>query len=104
MTFALPLTPPHWIEETFILIRAEFQSFAINSRTKHFANEYLAYIQDTYTSGSFETVETGFHWNIYNRLEEGQMTNNPSEAGSNRLASRMGAPHPGYYHFLTDPV
>ena len=50
-------------------------------------------------SGSFGTVETGFHWNFYNRLEEGQMTNNPSEGGNNRLASRMGAPHPGFYHF-----
>ena len=27
------------------------------------------------------------------------MTNNPSEGGNNRLASRMGAPHPGFYHF-----
>ena len=27
------------------------------------------------------------------------MTNNLSEGGNNRLASRMGAPHPGFYHF-----
>ena len=80
MTFALPLAPPQRIEEAFTLIRAEIPSFAINPRTEHFANEYLIYIQDTYMSASFGTAEAGLHWNFYNRLEEGQMTNNPSDA------------------------
>lgn len=51
--------------------------------------------------GSFGSAATGFHWNFYDRLEEGQLTNNPSEGANNRLATRMGASHPGFYHFCT---
>ena len=97
MTFDLPLKQPHWREETFTLFRAEIPSFSIHPRTEHFANEYLAYVQDNYMSGSFGIVKTDFHWNFYNRLDKGQMTNNISEGGNNRLASRMGAPHSGFY-------
>ena len=54
MTFALPLTQLHRIEETFTLFRADIPSFFIHPRTEHFANEYLASVQDTYMSGILE--------------------------------------------------
>ena len=50
-------------------------------------------------SGSYGTMATGFEWNFYETMEEGHMTNNPSEGANNRLASRSGTAHPGFYQF-----
>ena len=101
MSFSISLTPHNRIQEAFELMRAEIPSFAINPRTENFANEYLAYIEATYMGGAFGSEATGYHWNFYDRLEEGQLTNNPSEGANNRLATRMGGPHPGFYHFCS---
>ena len=52
-------------------------------------------------SGNFGTTETGFEWNFYDTMEQGHMTNNPSEGANNRLASRSGTAHPGFYQFCS---
>ena len=101
MTFALAVAPPSRIQEALELARAEIPSFAISPRTENFANEYMDYIEATYMGGAFGNNEAGYHWNFYDRLEEGQLTNNPSEGANNRLAQRMGVAHPGIYHFCS---
>ena len=35
-------------------------------------------------SGSYGTAATGFEWNFYNTMEEGHMTNNPSEGAKQK--------------------
>ena len=62
-------------------------------------NLLVSIVPDTYMSGSYGTAATGFEWNFYNTMEEGHMTNNPSEGANNRLASRCGTAHPGFYQF-----
>ena len=99
MTFALPLTPPDRIEEAFQLLDDEINNMAVNPSVETFSRQYLQYIRDTYMSGSFGTQSQGFEWNFYNTIEEGQMTNNPSEGQNHRLAFRVGKSHPGFYEF-----
>jgi hypothetical protein len=98
MCFALPLCPPDRIEEALQLIHDEIEGFATNPRTEQFGNDMIAYIRRVYMGGSFGTVGH-FEWNFYNRLEEGQFTNNPSEGYNNRLSSRCRTSHPGFYQF-----
>ena len=100
-TFSFPVCPPNRIQEALELCRNEIPNFANNPRTENFAHEYLAYIEATYMGGAFGSAATGYQWNFYDRLEEGQLTNNPSEGGNHRLATRMGVPHPGFYHFCS---
>ena len=34
---------------------------------------------------------------MFDRLEDGHLTNNPCEGGNNRLRKRVGVDHPGFY-------
>ena len=98
MCFALPLCPPDRIEEALQLIHDEIEGFATNPRTEQFGIDMIAYIRRIYMGGSFGTAGH-FDWNFYDRLEEGQFTNNPSEGYNNRLSSRCRTSHPGFYQF-----
>ena len=50
-----------------------------------FAEEYLNYIRATYMNGNYSTATEGFEWNVYDDIEQGFLTNNPSEGANNRL-------------------
>ena len=97
MGFALPLCPPHRIEEAIELMRAEVADMSPTAIL--FAEEYIAYIQQTYMSGSYGSEEEGWEWNAYERVEDGFLTNNPSEGANNRLIKRARSDHPGFYRF-----
>ena len=64
-----------------------------------FAEEYIAYIRETYMSGRYGNELEGYEWNAYERIPDGFLTNNPSEGANNRLFSRAGTIHPGIYRF-----
>ena len=97
MAFALPLCPPSRIEEALALMTAEVVD--MTEEAKIFAEEFIAYIRNTYMSGVFGNLVDGFEWNAYDRVEEGFLTNNPSEGANNRLFKRAKNPHPGVYKF-----
>ena len=71
----------------------------MTEEAKIFAEEFIAYIRNTYMSGVFGNLVDGFEWNAYDRVEEGFLTNNPSEGANNRLFKRAKNPHPGVYKF-----
>ena len=98
MCFALPLCPPDRIEEAMTLIASEIPTFATSPRIEQFGHQFLAYIRNTYMGGNFGT-DGNYQWNFYDRLEEGQQTNNPSEGYNYRLATRCKTSHPGFYQF-----
>ena len=100
MCFALPLCPQDRIEEALQLIEDEIESFATNPRTEQFGNDMIQYIRRVYMGGNFGTAGN-FEWNFYDRLEEGQFTNNPSEGYNHRLSSRCRTSHPGIYQFTS---
>ena len=97
MGFALPLCPPTRIQEALELMRTEVADMSAD--VVAFAEEYLAYIQQTYMSGSYGNQVDGWEWNAYERVEEGFLTNNPSEGANNRLIKRARTDHPGFYRF-----
>ena len=94
---ALPLCPPHRIEEAFELMRQEVAN--MSPAVDAFAEEYLDYIRATYMNGNYGTATDGFEWNVYDDVEQGFLTNNPSEGANNRLRTRAGVDHPGIYRF-----
>ena len=49
--------------------------------------------------GGNSGTDGNYEWNFYDRLEEGQQTNNPSEGYNYRLATRCQTSHPGFYQF-----
>ena len=100
MCFALPLCPPTRIEEALQLIEDEIESFATNPRTEQFGHDMIQYIRRVYMGGNFGSAGH-FEWNFYDRLEEGQFTNNPSEGYNHRLSSRCRTSHPGIYQFTS---
>ena len=97
MSMALPLCPPHRIEEAFELMRQEVAN--MSPAVDAFAEEYLDYIRATYMNGNYGTATDGFEWNVYDDVEQGFLTNNPSEGANNRLRTRAGVDHPGIYRF-----
>ena len=97
MSMALPLCPPHRIEEAFELMRQEVAN--MSPAIDAFAEEYLDYIRATYMSGNYGTATDGFEWNMYGDIEQGFLTNNPSEGANNRLRTRARVDHPGIYRF-----
>ena len=97
MSFGLPLCPPDRIEEAFQLMLVEVAG--MSARIDAFAEEYIAYIRQTYMSGSYGNENEGYEWNAYERITEGFLTNNPSEGANNRLFTRAGTIHPGIYRF-----
>ena len=99
MTFALPLCPPNRIEEAFVLMEQEIENMPGSPSVEAFSRQYLQYIRNYYMSGNFGSQATGYEWNFYNTMDEGQMTNNPSEGQNNRIATRVGKKHPGFYEF-----
>ena len=64
-----------------------------------FAEEYLNYIRATYMNGNYGTATEGFEWSMYDNVEQGFLTNNPSEGANNRLRTRARVDHPGIYRF-----
>ena len=100
MCFALPLCPQARIEEALQLIEDEIVGFATNPRTEQFGHDMIQYIRRVYMGGNFGTAGN-FEWNFYDRLEEGQFTNNPSEGYNHRLSSRCRTCHPGIYQFTS---
>ena len=97
MSMALPLCPPHRIEEAFELMRQEVAN--MSPAVDAFAEEYLNYIRATYMNGNYGTATEGFEWNVYDDIEQGFLTNNPSEGANNRLRTRARVDHPGIYRF-----
>ena len=100
MCFSLPLCPPTRIEEALQLIKDEIESFATNSRTEQFGHDMIQDIRRVYMGSNFGSAGH-FEWNFYDRLEEGQFTNNPSEGYNHRLGSRCRTSHPGIYQFTS---
>ena len=86
MSMALPLCPPHRIKEAFKLMRQEVAN--MSPAVDAFAEEYLDYIRATYMNGNYGTATDGFEWNVYDDIEQGFLTNNPSEGAHNRLRTR----------------
>ena len=97
MSFGLPLCPPDRIEEALGLMMVEVAN--ISPAIDAFAEDYIAYIRQTYMSGSYGNEQEGYEWNAYERIPDGFLTNNPSEGANNRLCLRCGTIHPGIYRF-----
>lgn len=97
MSMALPLCPSNRIEEAFELIQLEVAN--MSPAVAAFAEEYLNYIRATYMNGNYSTATEGFEWNVYDDIEQGFLTNNPSEGANNRLRTRARVDHPGIYRF-----
>ena len=97
MSMGLPLCPPNRIEEAFELIQLEVAN--MSPAVAAFAEEYLNYIRATYMNGNYSTATEGFEWNVYDDIEQGFLTNNPSEGANNRLRTRARVDHPGIYRF-----
>ena len=57
----------------------------------------LPLCRNHYIEGSFGNERDGWEWNVFDRLEDGHLTNNPCEGGNNRLRKRVGVDHPGFY-------
>ena len=64
-----------------------------------FAEEFIGYIRSTYMNGAFGNEDDGWEWNAFERVEDGFLTNNPSEGANNRLRKRARTDHPGFYRF-----
>ena len=97
MSFGLPLCPPDRIEEALELMMVEVAN--MSPAIDAFAEDYIAYIRQTYMSGSYGNEQDGYEWNAYERIPDGFLTNNPSEGANNRLCLRCGTIHPGIYRF-----
>ena len=54
-----------------------------------------------YINGAFGSLQAGWEWNAFDRLEGGHLTNNNAEAGNKRLQERVGKDHPGFYRLAT---
>ena len=54
-----------------------------------------------YINGAFESLQAGWEWNAFDRLEDGHLTNKNAKAGNKRLQERVGKDHPGFYRLAT---
>ena len=50
-----------------------------------------------YINDAFGSLQAGWEWNAFDRLEDGHITNINAEAGNKRLQERVGKDHPGFY-------
>ena len=78
-------------------MRAEVQDMSPD--VIRFAEDFIAYIQQTYMRGNYGNEADGWEWNAYERVQDGFLTNNPSEGANNRLRKRARTDHPGFYRF-----
>ena len=96
MLLALPMIPPARMNEYLQLLESEIEHLGSPS-AQAFGHDVLAYIRNHYIEGSFGNEHDGWEWNVFDRLEDGHLTNNPCEGGNNRLRKRVGVDHPGFY-------
>ena len=54
-----------------------------------------------YINGAFGSLQAGWEWNAFDRLEDGHLTNINAEASNERLQERVGKDHPGFYCLAT---
>ena len=55
-----------------------------------------------YIEGSFGNEHDGCEWTVFDRLEDGHLTNNPCKGGNNRLRKRVGVDHPGFFRLCVN--
>lgn len=95
MTFSLPLVPLHRIVEAIDLIKLELEDF-ISPGFQRWCENYVQHIENTWIQGQYPPQ----HWNFYDRLSEGHLTNNACEGLNHRLRVKMKTDHPGIYKFF----